>query len=144
MRRVFFGLGGLVLCVTAALAADGPEAAVDAFHQALESGNKTAALDLLSDDVKIYEQGWVENSKAEYASHHLDSDVEFSKAVKSARRGAEVTIDGSLAYVVSQSETKGTFQGKLIDSAGLETMVLRKIDQNWKIVHIHWSTRKVK
>ena len=127
-----------------AMAADGPADVVKAFHVALESGNKPAAEALLSAAVKIFEQGHVEKSKEEYASHHLDSDIEFSKAVKSIVRDTEVVIEGGLAFVVSQSETKGTFQGKPIDLVGLETMVLRNVEGSWKIVHIHWSSRKVK
>lgn len=144
MRSLGFSLAGIVLFAVSALAADSPEAVVKSFHQALESGDKAAALGFLSDHVKIFEQGHVEKSREEYAAHHLDSDIEFSKAVKSVRSGTEVSIEGGLAYIVSQSETQGTFQGKPINSAGLETMVLRKIDGAWKIVHIHWSSRKVK
>ena len=34
----------------------------------------------------------------------------------------------------------GTFKGKAIDRDTTETMILRRIGGEWKIVHIHWSS----
>jgi ketosteroid isomerase-like protein len=138
--------GGIALSLIASVASAGDtaEAAVTAFHKALEQGDRDAALVLLSENVRIFEQGWVEQSRAEYASHHLDSDIGYAKAVKSEVSNVEVSIDGGIAVVMSQSTTKGTYDGKPVDSVGLETMVLRKTGDAWKIVHIHWSSRKAK
>ncbi|MEQ1754631.1 MAG: nuclear transport factor 2 family protein [Micropepsaceae bacterium] len=130
--------------VPTAVAGGSAEDAVESFHNALQQGDRVAALGTLADDVKIYEQGWVEQSKAEYAAHHLDSDIKFSKSVKEATTAVDVSDDEALAVVMRQSTTKGTFEGKPVDSVGLETMVLRKIGGDWKIVHIHWSSRKAK
>ncbi len=121
----------------------GPSAVVEAFHAALGRGDKDAALALLASNVQIYEQGYVERSKAEYASHHLASDMEFSQAVKSETNDVAVVDEGNLAYVVRQGTTKGEFKGKPVDTINLETMVLQRMDGSWKIVHIHWSSRKV-
>lgn len=135
---------GILLATSAAQAGETAEGTVTAFHKALEQGDRSAALAALSDNVRIFEQGWVEQSKSEYASHHLDSDIGFSRAVKSTTTDIDVTVDGAMAVVMSQSTTKGTFEGKPIDSIGLESMVLHKVDGDWKVVHIHWSSRKAK
>jgi ketosteroid isomerase-like protein len=132
----------LSLASPAAWAGSAAEDVVTSFHKALERGDRDAVLVLLSENVRIFEQGWVEQSRAEYASHHLDSDIGYAKAVKSEVSNVEVSIDGALAVVMSQSTTKGTYDGKPVDSVGLETMVLRKTGDAWKIVHIHWSSRK--
>jgi ketosteroid isomerase-like protein len=134
----------LSLASPAAWAGSAAEDVVTSFHKALERGDRDAVLVLLSENVRIFEQGWVEQSRAEYASHHLDSDIGYAKAVKSEVSNVEVSIDGALAVVMSQSTTKGTYDGKPVDSVGLETMVLRKTGDAWKIVHIHWSSRKAK
>lgn len=134
----------LSMPVPAALAGSSAEDAVAAFHKALQQGDRASTLNALADDVKIYEQGWVEQSKAEYASHHLDSDIKFSKSVKEITTAVDVSDDEALSVVMRQSTTKGTYEGKPVDSVGLETMVLRKIGGDWKIVHIHWSSRKAK
>lgn len=114
---------------------------VDAFHDALEKGNHQAAQALLDDQVQIYEQGWVERSKTEYASHHLESDAAYSAATTSTQTARSGTILGDLAYVISEGKVSGTFRGKAIDSITLETMVLRRVQDGWRIVHIHWSSR---
>lgn len=119
-------------------------ATVDAFHAALVKGDRDAALATLAEDVQIYEQGWVERSKAEYASHHLESDMKFSAAVtreQTARRGA---ISGDIAYVMSESRSTGQFNDKPIDAIAIETMVLRRAGDGWLIAHIHWSNRNAK
>jgi len=134
----------LSLISPAAWAGSTAEDVVTSFHKALEEGDRDAALALLSENVRIFEQGWVELSRAEYASHHLDSDIGYAKAVKSDVSNVEVSIDDAVAVIMSQSTTKGTYDGKPVDSVGLETMVLRKAGDAWKIVHIHWSSRKAK
>ena len=71
----------LSLISPAAWAGSTAEDVVTSFHKALEQGDRDAALALLSENVRIFEQGWVEQSRAEYASHHLDSDIGYAKAV---------------------------------------------------------------
>ena len=115
-------------------------AAVDAFHAALARGDTSAAAALLAEDALIFESGGVEHGKAEYAAHHLPADAAFSKAIpaKMVRRSARV--DGPLAWVASEGRVAGTYKGKPINSATTETMVLRRGDGGWKIVHVHWSS----
>jgi ketosteroid isomerase-like protein len=144
---------GLALCLLlvvrpASATTDPPveeaAAVVDAFHAALTKGDRDAALALLDDDVRIFEQGWVERSKAEYAAHHLESDAEFAMAVSSAQTTRTGTIVGDLAYVATESASKGKFKDKDVDAISIETMVLRLSESGWQIVHIHWSSRKAK
>ncbi len=113
---------------------------VDAFHKALKDGDSERALALLADDVLIYESGYAETSKAEYASHHLEADMAFSKGVKQVVSARSAQASGDVAWVLSQGDTTGTHKDKTIDSASTETMMLRRNDGQWKIVHIHWSS----
>ena len=125
-------------------AVEGAARTVDAFHAALSKGDRSAALSLLDDNVQIYEQGWVERSKAEYAAHHLESDAAFSAATTSTRTARSGMALGDLAYVASEGTVTGAFKGKAVDSVTLETMVLRRDQSGWRIVHIHWSSRAAK
>lgn len=146
MRRFsgFLGIAVMLVGTAQAALAGGPVEQVEAFHAALESGDREGALSLLSEKVQIFESGWVERSKAEYAAHHLDSDIAFSKAVKSETSESTVLVDDAFAYVTSQGTMKGVFEGAPVNSVNLETMVLQRVGDSWKIVHIHWSSRKVK
>lgn len=160
-RRVAFCAAAIAFS-TAALAHDSPrptevaavssdsrsfdEAAkvVDGFHAALAEGNPDAALSLLTDNIQIYEQGWVERSKAEYAAHHLASDIEFTAAVSGVQTARSGIVIGDMAYVATEARMTGRFKNKNIDSISLETAVLHRTANDWRIAHIHWSSRNAK
>jgi ketosteroid isomerase-like protein len=119
-------------------------AAVDAFHTALRKGDKPAALSMLDDSVEVFEQGAIERSKAEYTAKHLDADMAFSGSTKATRMNRGGAILGNLAYITSENKVTGTFRGKSVNSVSIETMVLHKAGKEWKIMHIHWSSRDAK
>lgn len=121
-----------------------PKETLAAFHEALNSGDKAKALALLSPEIAIYEAGYVERSRDEYASHHLGGDMEFAKS--STRKVLKQTerIDGNTAIVWEETETTGTSRGKPVHAFGTGTAVLEKKGDAWLIVHIHWSSRKAK
>jgi ketosteroid isomerase-like protein len=117
-----------------------PAAAIDAFHAALGSGNRDEALRWLAPEVVIFEGGGAEMSRDEYASHHLGSDMEFSKAVKSEIVDRQSGSSGDVAWVLTRTHTVGRFGDRAVDANGVETMVLRRGAEGWRIVHVHWSS----
>jgi ketosteroid isomerase-like protein len=122
-------------------AARGAAAAVDAFHAALRRGDSKAALALVAEEALVFEEGRAERSKAEYAASHAAADAAFSKAVPSVRSRRTGHSAGDLAWIASESRTKGSFNGRPVDRTMVETMVLRRVSGGaWKIVHIHWSS----
>ena len=125
----------------ATVEADSPAGVVARFHAALDAGDAAGAAAPLADEAVIYEEGHVERSKAEYVAGHLPSDIKFSQAVPSAVTARTALATDAVAYVVSETTTKGSYNGRAIDRIGLETMVLRRGPQGWRIVHIHWSSR---
>lgn len=130
--------------VHAASLAASPKETVAAFHQALASGDRAAALALLSPEAVIYEAGHVERSREEYAQHHLGGDMAFAKtSTRKVLRQSE-RIDGDSAIVLEETETTGTSRGKPVHAIGTGTVVLEKQGDGWSIVHVHWSSRKAK
>ncbi|MEO5588858.1 MAG: nuclear transport factor 2 family protein [Gemmatimonadaceae bacterium] len=115
-------------------------AAVDSFHRALSTGDSTAALRMLAADAIILESGSMQ-TRAEYRSHHLAGDIAFSKAVQDKRGPMKVSVDGATAWTNGTSVTEGTYNGRAINSAGAESMVLSKSGNSWQIRSIHWSSR---
>ena len=111
------------------------------FHAALEKGDSATALSLLAPDVTILESGGIE-MLAEYRSHHLAADIEFAKAIPSKRTVVSVKVAGDAAWVSSTSITEGQTGGRAVNSAGAELVVLRKVEADWKISAIHWSSRR--
>lgn len=115
--------------------------AVDAFHAALDAGDRDAALALLTPDVIVLEEGGAERSREEYAGHHLPADMAFAGATHSdvARRTA--VVEGHVAWVMTEGRTTGRFNDRAVDRLTAETMVLTRDADGWRIRHIHWSSR---
>ena len=111
------------------------------YHEALAAGDSATALALLTDDVVILESGGIE-TRAEYRSHHLPADIGFAKAVRSQRSPVHVRLHGDMAWASSTSTAQGEMNGRTINSAGAELMVLMRTAQGWKISAIHWSSRQ--
>jgi ketosteroid isomerase-like protein len=118
-------------------------AAVEAFHQALQSADTAAVRELLADDVLVAESGGLE-TREEYLSHHLPGDMAFAAAVAREPGPRHVTIRGDVAWVTSTSRTTGTYRDRAIDASGAELMVLARDDGRWRIQAIHWSSRQAR
>lgn len=133
----------LIVCASPALAASETKAAsvVDAFHAALHRSDPAAALRLLADNVIIYEEGEAEQSKAEYAAHHLQADSAFSSKMHEQILRRADGGDDQTAWVATEGRTTGLYKKRAIDRFTTETMVLQRGAGEWKIVHIHWSSR---
>ncbi|MGQ0531778.1 MAG: nuclear transport factor 2 family protein [Caulobacteraceae bacterium] len=120
-----------------------PEATVDAFAAALRSGDAAAVERLMAPDVVVAESGGVERSFAEYAGHHMPADMAFTAAVRFTLEQRDVIAGDDIATVISRSQAHGEFQGQTIHSRMMETIMLRRIDGQWRIVHIHWSSAPI-
>lgn len=112
---------------------------VTQFHKALRTGNKAIARKLLSENVLIFEGGGVERSADEYAHHHMLSDMKYIAAMKSELLEHNVKVIGLSAVSMSRSKITGTFKDKVLNYESMETIVLEKKNDEWKIVSIHWS-----
>lgn len=116
-------------------------ATIARFHDALVAGDSAVALSLLADDVVILESGGRE-SKAQYRSGHLRSDMAFARAVRAERSAPTVRVSGGAAWAASTSTTQGEYNGRSINSSGAELMVLVRSPEGWRIAAIHWSSRQ--
>ncbi len=132
---------GLFLAAAAPVPAHGPKpiGIVTAFHAALESGDREAALDLLLAEALIFEAGRGQTVD-EYAAHHLATDIAFSQATsREILEQSDQTVE-NVAWVMIRSRTTGSFKDREIDSKGVETVVLQHVKDGWRIAHIHWSS----
>lgn len=116
------------------------EAAVQAFQEALQVGNRELALRVLSPDVKILEGGETQSSRDEYAAHHLQSDMDFLKASRVIPQTRTSRINGNTATVSSTKRIIGNSGGKPLDLISSETATLEKTAEGWRIVRIVWSS----
>lgn len=142
MRKTLFAIAISAASLQAFAAT--PLETVFAFHEALSSGKSDAATVFLSPTITIFESGYVERSRDEYAGHHLPSDMAFAKATSQTVVRQDEKVEGNLAIVTRETETKGKFKGANVHLFGTETAVLEKQGDKWLITHVHWSSRKAK
>ena len=117
---------------------------VDAFHAALKAGDTTAAAAMISDKAVVYEAGGAERSKAEYAAGHLAADAAFEKTAHEQILRRTGDVAGRMAWIVTEGQTEtGSGETHKVRLT-TETMVLEAIHEQWRIVHIHWSSRAAK
>lgn len=119
-------------------------AVVEQFSKALQTANFDQMRALLADDVLILESGGAERSREEYLGHHAISDVAFLQGAHVQVTQRTARIEGPLAWVGTESELHATKDGKALTLLSTETMILKKTGADWRIVHIHWSSRPKK
>lgn len=112
-----------------------PKETLAAFHAAISSGDKAKATSLLAPEITIYESGYAERSREEYAGHHFSGDMEFAKSATRKVLKQTERIDGETAVAWEENETAGTARGKPVHAFGTETAVLEKNGDNWTIEH---------
>lgn len=115
------------------------------FNAALSSGNPQLLKTIAAPEVIIYEEGSIEQSFEEYSAGHLKSDMAFMAKIDRTIKSQQVFEDGKLATVLTHSEihNKPTHLSSNIHRNMVETMVLKQTANDWKIIHIHWSSRKI-
>lgn len=126
------------------LAGDSAEVAstIGTFHYALAHGDSKTAMNLLESDAVVLEGGSLE-TRAEYEAHHLQEDIQFAQTAHSIRSDIRVEIDGKTAWLTSRSRTNGSFEGKPVNSSGVELAVLTRTAEGWRIRAIHWSSHRI-
>ncbi len=117
-------------------------ATVERFAAALSAGDVPRAGAELDPGVLILESGGVERSRDEYLAGHAKSDAAFMKGAHVSLKHRTARAAGDLAWVASESDIHASKDGKRLMISSTETVVLKRSAQGWKIVHIHWSSRR--
>jgi len=94
---------------------------------------------LLAQDTVILESGSAQ-SREEYGREHLGGDIAFAKGAQTTRANETVYHEGGVAWTTATTRAQGNFNGRKIDSSGVELIVLTKQDGKWRIRAIHWSS----
>jgi len=117
--------------------------AIEGFHAALARGDSAAVLAMLSPDVVVGESGDIERYD-DYRAHHLAADISFAKAAPGSHTLVSALVEGNAAWATSTSIAQGRFNGRAVNSAGAELIVLTRAraDAPWMIRAIHWSSHR--
>jgi hypothetical protein len=91
----------------------------------IESGGQNAGLDSL-------------------VTHHVEPEKEALEYLKLNFSDTEVNFEGNnFAWVIANTRVQGKVKNseRTFDKSGYQTFLFRKIDEQWKVVHTHSSSR---
>jgi ketosteroid isomerase-like protein len=107
---------------------------------AIINNNAKQAGEILHEEAAILEGGKME-TKSQYLSHHFQADGKFLAAMHREKVSQTIKIEGNVAWVTSKTKMTGRYSGRDIDMNSLELAVLKKENNVWKVVALHWSSR---
>jgi ketosteroid isomerase-like protein len=141
LRLVAFALSWLLAGLAAGQAVRTPAETVDAFHAALRNKDTAAALSLLDRSLVVYEFGVVDPTIEAYAFRHLPFDMDLAVATQWKLESRRAGGEGNERWVLSTYRVTGRqSDGTPIDQTTLETVILRRSGDQFRIAHFHWST----
>ena len=116
------------------------EAAVQAFQDALQVGNRDLATGWLSPDVTIVEGAATSPSRDVYASQRMGTDMAFLKASRVVLLDRQVHQSGDSAHVVSTARIVGRMGESPVDVVRTENAQVVKTSQGWRLARLEWAS----
>ena len=97
------------------------------------------------DGARYVESGGQNKGLTDLIEHHVEPEGDALK-LDLTFNNPVINIEGDFAWVIVDTEVRGTVYktGREIHNKGFETIILQRIDGNWKVLHTHSSGRPVK
>lgn len=140
------------VCVGPAVASAQEQAAteevrsvIEAVSAGMEAGD-WATLDTLfseSRGVHIIEGAGVNHGWVDYRDHHLAPELEAFGNFSYRWFAIEPVVDGDVSWASFRYELSAEVEAGPIKAEGRGTIVLRRSDGSWRVVHLHTSGRRV-
>ncbi len=149
MKRTLCALALIVMLPSfaSAQARAADAAAVEAWLKGYDAAFMAKDLEKLATfyhpDVTIYEGAGINNGWADYRDRHLGPELKAFTNLQFGHTETSVTIlpGGQSAYAASRYTIKAKMGDREIDSEGLESLMLVRMAEGWKIRHSHTSSR---
>ena len=131
----------------AQVGASSDAASVEAWLKGYDAAFLAKDLDRLATfyhpDVTIFEGTGINNGWADYRDRHLGPELKAFSNLQFAHTETKVTLmpGGQSAYATSRYTIKAKMGERDLDSEGLETLMLVRTPDGWKIRHSHTSSR---
>jgi mono/diheme cytochrome c family protein/ketosteroid isomerase-like protein len=117
------------------------EAVAEAFHAALQKGDRARVLQLLASDVKISEGGETQD-RATYAADHLGDDIAFLQKATVHPQFLGSMPMGDTAMVASRSEVHASHDGRPLTLLSTEVLTLKNTAAGWRITRVEWTSER--
>jgi hypothetical protein len=120
-----------------------PADAVDGFHAALKRKDTGGALSYLDRSLVVFEFGTTDATVEAYALSHLPGDIDMAAVADWSLQARRLGGSGNERWVLSTYRINGKLpNGTVIDQVMLETAIVRRVGESFRIVHLHWSSDK--
>jgi len=96
---------------------------------------------------RYVESGGQNSGLDDLVTHHVEPEKDALEYLKLDFSNIEVTFEGDVfAWAIADTRVKGKVRksGKVFDKSGYQTFLFRKVDDVWKLVHSHSSSRDYK
>ena len=109
-------------------------------------------MELFSEYSKVYESGGVEGSYANYIKHHIGPELSHFNSFKFSDYNIEAEVDLPYAFVTEtyiykidlKANPEKNREAQIIKKKGVATSILKKINEKWKIIRTHSSSRDIR
>jgi ketosteroid isomerase-like protein len=126
-------------CVSANGEEDSVRKTLAAYDQAVAKQDVDTVRTLLAPEMLLYEHSVRNDGAKDAFENHLKPEILEGDGLQLSFSDLRVTTSSGLALVTRQYSVKGRSEGKAFDSSGNETLVWKRMDGQWKIIHIHYS-----
>ena len=125
---------------------------IESYKNALQNLTTKGTFELFTDDALVYEQDKVEGTYTDYIDNHLGPELGHFKSFTFSDYSVNVSVNLPYAYttedylytIVLKEDPERGITERTINSKGVATSILQKIDGEWKIIHSHTSFKKLK
>ena len=120
------------------------------YKDALQNLTTKGTFELFAKNSEIYESGGIEGTYEHYIEHHLGPELGHFKSFTFSNYEIDVKVDAPYAFttetyvytIVLNPDEKG--KSRTIKKKGVATSILKKMDDEWKIIKTHSSSRNKK
>ena len=122
-----------------------PVQVASAYLDAMESGDLDAAEALFASQSSVFESGREEGTWQHYREHHIGPELAEFESFTITRGESEghMSQDGSMAFVARPIEYRiQLHDGRTIESKGVVSFVMELEGTEYRIRHLHWSSRR--
>jgi hypothetical protein len=123
-------------------------AIIDAIEKGWEQGDGTPFRKHYLDvgGTRYIEGGGQNEGLTDLVEHHVEPEGDALSNFELSLDNIEVHVEGNFAWAIADVEVEATVNsdGREIHNRGYETFLFRRLENVWKVVHTHSSSRPVK
>lgn len=92
---------------------------------------------------RYFESGGQNVGLNDLVEHHVEPEKDALVFLSLNFSNIQVHIEGEFAWALADTAVKGEVRksGKTFDKKGFQTFIFKKVDDDWKVLHTHSSSR---